>query len=229
MHMSRFSLQALLAAACTLLTACEQTSPDTSTPVQQEFALPGSDGDFTLSDGFAVVNQYAVLAADASAGATSIQVTDISQLTSPRSGALESGDLVFIMQMQGASIDTSNGAAYGAITNLNGSGFHEFAVVRRVEGNTLHLACAGLQHGYATAGRTQVVRVPQFNNVTIENGAIIQARPWDGQRGGVVVVHVNGVTTLEGSISTSGQGFRGGAVENLLAHRPGAGHPLSLG
>ena len=88
-------------------------------------------------------------------------------------------------------------------------------MVRRVEGNTLHLACAGLQHGYATADRTQVVRVPQFNNLTIENGAIIQARPWDGQRGGVVVVHVNGVTTLEGSISTSGQGFRGGAVENL--------------
>ncbi|KFE60795.1 OmpA family protein [Hyalangium minutum] len=220
MHMSRFPLSALLAAVCALLTACGQTSPDTSTPVHQEFALPGSDGDLTLSDGFTVVNQYAVLAADASAGASSIQVTDITQLTSPRSGPLEGGDLVFIIQMQGATIDTSNSPTYGAITSLNSAGFHEFAVVRRVEGNTIHLACAGLQHSYATAGRTQVVRVPQFNNLTIENGAFVQARPWDGQRGGVVVVHVNGVTTLDGTITTTGQGFRGGAVENASRTAP---------
>ncbi|KFE64236.1 OmpA family protein [Hyalangium minutum] len=214
MQMSRFSLRALLAAGV-LVTACGQTSPATFDAAHQEFALPGSDGDLTLTDGITVVNQYAVLAADASAGATRVQVTDISQLTSPTSGPLDSGDLVFIMQMQGASIDTSEGPAYGAIAHLNGAGLHEFAVVQRVEGNTIHLGCAGLRHGYTPSGRTQVVRVPQYNNVTIENGAFLVARPWDGQSGGVVVVDVSGTTTLNGSINVSGQGFRGGAVENF--------------
>jgi uncharacterized repeat protein (TIGR01451 family)/uncharacterized protein (TIGR03382 family) len=214
---SRFPLLALLATCWGLVTACGEALPEKSSLPHQEFALPGSDGELIVNDD-QVLNRYAVLAADASAGATSLQVTAAADLDDPSFGALGSGDLVFIIQMQGASIDTTQGPSYGAITNLNGAGLHEFAVVRRVEGNTLHLACAGLRNSYSVAGRTQVVRVPQLSNLTLQSGAI-QARPWDGQRGGVVVLHVSGTTTIDssGSIDASGRGFRAGARENMSA------------
>ena len=220
MSTSRFPLPALLAACCVLLTACDQTTPEAPAPASQEFALPGADGDFTLTDGVVVVNQYAVLAANASAGDSSIQVTDITHLLSPAYGPLGSGDLVFIMQMQGASIDTSNSAAYGTITSLNGAGLHEFAVVRSVEGNTIHLACAGLQHSYATAVGRRWCACRSSRTSPWRAARSLESMPWNGQRGGVVVIDVNGTTTLDGTINVSGQGFRAGAREEISRAAP---------
>ncbi len=200
-----------------LLAACGQTISEPASTTQQPASLVGEDGELTVTAPFTVVNRYAVLAANASAGATSVTVTAAADLNHPDFGPLDTGDLVFIVQMQGASIDTSNGPSYGSITSYNGAGLHEFAIVRRVEGNTVHLACSGLQNSYAVAGRTQVVRVPQLSTLVIESGGSIVAQPWNGQRGGVVVVHVEGRTTLSGDIDVSGQGFRAGARENSSA------------
>jgi uncharacterized repeat protein (TIGR01451 family) len=208
---------ALLAACCVLGTACAESRLEPSPAPSQEAALAGADGDATINVPDTIVNRYAVLAAEASAGATSIDVTAASDLNDPALGPLEAGDLVFIIQMQGASIDTSDSPAYGTVTNLNGAGFHEFAVVQRVQGNTLFLGCSALRNSYTLAGRTQVVRVPQFSNLRIEDEGTLVARPWDGQRGGVVVVHVAGTTTLSGTIDVTGQGFRPGVRDNNSA------------
>jgi uncharacterized repeat protein (TIGR01451 family) len=207
---------ALLAACCVLGTACSESQLEPSSTPSQEAALAGADGDATINAA-TTINQYAVLAADASAGATSIQVTDASDLNDPALGPLEAGDLVFIIQMQGASIDTSDSPSYGTVTHLNGAGLHEFASVLRVQGNTLFLACGGLKNSYTLAGRTQVVRVPQFSNLTIGGEGTVTARPWDGQRGGVVVAHVAGTTALSGAIDVTGQGFRPGVRDNSSA------------
>ncbi|WP_224245435.1 Ig-like domain-containing protein [Hyalangium gracile] len=211
---SRVLRAALLALCGIFATACEQTLSDASPPTSQAKALVGADGDFTVTVPNTVLNRYAVLAADAAAGATSVQVTAATDLEDPNFGPLEAGDLVFIIQMQGASIDTSDGPAYGTVTNLNGAGLHEFAAVLRVEGNTVHLACSGLKNSYSQAGRTQVVRVPQFTNLTVDSGGTVVAAPWNGQRGGVVVLHVDGITSLSGTINVSGQGFLAGLRDN---------------
>ncbi|HEX8706513.1 MAG TPA: OmpA family protein [Myxococcaceae bacterium] len=211
---SRFRGSALLAACCVLLAACDPVQPEPASTTSQAASLTGVDGDVTVTAPFTVLNRYAVLATNASAGSTSVTVTAVTDLDHPDFGPMSVGDLVFIVQMQGASIDTSNGPAYGTITNYNSAGLHEFAVVLRVEGNTLHLACSGLRNSYLVAGKTQVVRVPQLSNLTIDSGGSISARPWDGQRGGVVVLHVEGSTDLSGDIDVSGQGFRAGAREN---------------
>ncbi|MDY7229133.1 Ig-like domain-containing protein [Hyalangium rubrum] len=207
-------LPALLAACCVVAGACGQSLPEPAAAPRQETPLVGDDGEVTVTLPGVVLNRYAVLAANAAAGSTRLELTNIQDLDHPTFGPLGIGDLVLIIQMQGASIDTSDSAAYGAITNLHGAGFHEFAVVRGVENNTVTLACNGLEHSYSVAGRTQVVRVPQLTNLFVESGGTVVAAPWDGLRGGVVAIHVAGVTNLSGSIDVSGQGFRAGAREN---------------
>ncbi|HYH97927.1 OmpA family protein [Hyalangium sp.] len=214
---SRVLRAALLAACCVLGMACDQSLPEPSPTPNKEAALTGADGDVTILAPDTILNRYAVLAADASAGATSIQVTAASDLNDPNFGPLEAGDVVFIIQMQGASIDTSDSPSYGTVTNLNSAGLYEFASVLRVQGNTLFLACSGLKNSYTQAGRTQVVRVPQLSNLTIESGGTVMAKPWDGQSGGVVVLHVAGITSMSGPIDVTGQGFRPGVRDNSSA------------
>ena len=84
-------------------------------------------------------------------------------------------------------------------------------------GNTIPLACSGLKNSYSKAGRTQVVRVPEFSNLTIGQRRLArgQALGWAARRrrGG----HVIGNTRVEGPIDVSGQGFRAGAVDNQSA------------
>ena len=62
----------------------------------------------------------------------------------------------------------------------------------------------------------QVVRVPQFDTLTIPNNRTLTADPWDGERGGVVAVHAK--TTIDtgnsGTISADNLGFRGGETDN---------------
>ncbi|MFL5347091.1 MAG: Ig-like domain-containing protein [Hyalangium sp.] len=206
----RVRLPALLAACCALFTACSEPLPEAPPLTSQKPSLAGVDGDLTVTEVGRALNQYAILGEDVSAGATSLVVTAATDLNASDFGPLSSGDLLFIIQMQGASIDISDSPDYGTVTNLNGTGLYEFAVVRQVVGNTIHLACSGLKNSYTKAGQTQVVRVPQFRSLTIAEGALVVPVPWTGQRGGIVVLHVDGTTTLSGDIDVSEDGFRGG-------------------
>ncbi|PTL76944.1 OmpA family protein [Vitiosangium sp. GDMCC 1.1324] len=212
--MSWLALTGLLAGGCgqPLDTPSEHLAPASNTA-----PLFGDDGELTVSTAGTVLNRYAVLASDASAGATSLELTNATDLDSSLFGPLAAGDLVLILQMQGAEIDTSDTASYGTVTTLNGAGRYEFAYVGSVSGNTLRLACAGLRNNYSAAGHVQVVRVPQLTRLTVSDAASVVAQPWDGQRGGVVVLHVQDTTTLMGDIDASGQGFRGGALDNQSA------------
>ena len=98
--------------------------------------LVGVDGALTVNTANTVVNQYAVLGADAAVGANSIGVTAIADLTSATLGPLSAGDLVMIIQMQGATIDASDTAQYGTVTALNNAGRYEIIGVAGTTGNT---------------------------------------------------------------------------------------------
>ncbi|QRN97239.1 OmpA family protein [Archangium violaceum] len=206
-------LTGLLSVGCGQSLDPSSPSPSSST-TSQRAPVFGEDGELTVSAAGTVLNRYAVLAADVSAGATTLELTNAPDLDSPEFGPLAVGDLLLIVQMQGAEMDTTDTESYGAVKSLNGAGRYEFAYVGSVSGNTLRLACAGLRYGYSAAGHVQVVRVPQLRRLTVATGASVVAQPWDGQRGGVVVLHVQDTTTLEGDINVSGQGFRGGALDH---------------
>lgn len=181
-------------------------------------AIVGQDGAFTVN-GVVQLNEYTALTANAAVGATSLQVADVTQLDSATFGPLAAGDLIMIYQAQGAAIDATDSANYGAVTALNGAGLHEMVEVSSIAGNTITIGngCAGLRNGYSVAGRTQVVRIPQFTALTVSMTGTVTALPWDGQRGGIVALHVRDTLTLQGTIDVNGLGFRGGATDNTTA------------
>jgi uncharacterized repeat protein (TIGR01451 family) len=193
-------------------------------------ATPGKDGSPTLSTN---PNTYYPATASAAAGTTAIVVGAGTRGSTPAAAAtISKGDLLLVMQMQGADIDYTNSDSYGdgmagggASGNLAANfqaGTYEYVVATNATpldvamGGTINLASA-LTNSYvasaasATAGprRFQVVRIPQYGNLTL--GGTIAALPWNGSVGGIIALDVAGQTNFSGStIDVSGRGFRGG-------------------
>jgi hypothetical protein len=172
-------------------------------PAATARAQAGKNGALVVSGPNVVVNQYTALATDAAAGAVSLTVASTTSL-SP-------GDLVMVIQMQGASIDASNTAAYGTVTALGNTGNYELAVVQAVPNGTTLALSQGLTNAYSAAGKAQVVRIPRLTTVTVNSGASITGAAWNGSTGGVVALEAQGTVAVEGSITATGLGFRGGA------------------
>jgi uncharacterized repeat protein (TIGR01451 family) len=176
-----------------------------------------------------VLDTYYPGAASAAAGATSLS------LGTPRgytTTGVAVGDLLLVIQMQGASINSSNTSAYGngangaGYTAINNVGVYEYVTATSALGAgatgavTIKGAGAGggLMYSYtkaaasSTAGQStfQVIDVPEYANATLGSG--LTAPPWNGSTGGVLAVNVDGVFNLNGGTATvSGLGFRGGA------------------
>ena len=185
-------------------------------------AQPGKNGAATvLAGSTALVNEYTTLTSDAAAGNTSLSVADNGLNANGRFAApLGPGDLVLLIQMQGASINPTTGStAYGTIVSYNGAGLYELKEVAGVSGaNTITFNC-GLNNPYSAAGKTQVVRLPRYSSLTLNPNATLTAAAWNGQSGGVLAVEVQGNVSLAAGarFNTDGLGFRGGARNNNSA------------
>lgn len=185
-----------------------------NTPATTRAEIAGKDGDFIVTAPNTVVNLYASLAVNATAGSSMIAVTYPGGPHGLTAGALSSGDLLLIIQMSGATINTSDSASYGQVISLNNAGRYEYVTVNKVEGSmiTVNPPCGGLLFDYTANGRVQVIRVPQYSSLTINSGASITAPPWNGVFGGLVAMHVQNSAVINGTIDVSGLGFRGGAL-----------------
>ncbi len=182
------------------------------------YAQRGKQGIAIINTTGAVVNAYTRLTADASQGATSITVVN-NELSTNFSSLLGAGDLVFIIQMQGATITYGDDwYGYGYINYYNNAGKYEFAQVASVSGsNTINLTC-GLTQSYTASGNVQVVRVPRYNSLTINSGASLTCPTWDGITGGVLVVESLNSITNNGSVNVNGKGFRGGSQSTSISN-----------
>jgi len=182
-------------------------------------AQAGRDG-VKVINGSTIVNEYTSLSANANSGSTSITVTSSSLNNGGLFSAnLNPGDLIFIIQMQGAQIIFPDDTTYGTIQNYGNCGNYEFAQVVAVpNASTITLDCA-LQKNYTAAGRTQVVRVPRYSALTVNGSAVLTCPSWNGTTGGVLVVEVqyNMMINGGGSVDVSGKGFRGGTIQDNAA------------
>ncbi|MDX2034877.1 MAG: DUF11 domain-containing protein [Blastocatellia bacterium] len=185
-----------------------------STPVLTKAEIVGKDGAFTATAPNTVVNKYAKLMFDAPAGAGAITIENPGGANGLDPATLTPGDLLMIIQMAGATIDSNDGPNYGMVTSLNNAGRYEFVTVNQVDGNivTLNPPCGGLRFSYTAAGKVQVIRVPQFTTLTVNAGASLTAPAWNGVTGGIVSIHVETNAVLNGTVDVSGIGFRGGAL-----------------
>lgn len=210
--------RAFAALALALIAACSEPDRGTEAPARTDehgAELAGEDGAGAIAGTGQIVNAYSALTANATAGATAVTVTNIAELTTASLGAVARGDLLMVIQMQGATIGTADTASgYGNVTTLNNAGRYEMVFVESVSGNTLTLAVP-LRFSYTAAAGAQVVRVPQYRSLTIPSGASLTASDWDGVRGGVVALYVRDGITINGAIDVTGRGFRGGAIDNV--------------
>lgn len=176
-------------------------------------AQRGKDGIRSISSGSTLVNEYTTLTANATSGAITIQVSNSTLNENNRFlNPLSAGDLLLIIQMQGAQIVAGNVPDFGTITNYNGAGNHEWAEVKSVpNSNQIELMC-GLQNSYLAAGKTQILRIPRYHELTVSGSGGITAPQWDGITGGVVAIEIDSAATLNSTnaIDVSGKGFRGG-------------------
>ncbi|MCC7249896.1 MAG: DUF11 domain-containing protein [Lysobacter sp.] len=189
----------------------------------QVCATPGSAGDATISG---IVNTYWTPANGTfNAGSTTIAL-------SGQRGAvatLAPGDLVLVIQMQCANINTANSLLYGdGAAGEPASGYSDpagsclagrYQFVRAGTGTTnasLNLTGSPLTATYLQANATntngrrtfQVIRVPQYANATL--GGALTAADWNGNSGGVVAIDAAYTLNLNGqSINVDGLGFRG--------------------
>lgn len=196
-------------------------------------ASPGKDGAGGTLTG--VVNTYYPPSTTGSlaAGSTSVALG----AASGASQAIAAGDLLLVIQMQAASINSTNTSSYGdglpgdpgsGATNLRSSGLFEFVTATNgvpVTGGTLQFtgsgANGGLLNSYllnpyaATQGQQtyQVVRVPQYTSATLSSGLVPLA--WNGSVGGVLAIDVSSQLTLGGTVAADALGFRGGGGRSL--------------
>lgn len=187
----------------------------------------GKNGSLTVSSTIEV-NEYTTLTADAAVGNTSITVANSSLNSHNRfNKSLSPGDLVMIIQMQGATIkgapDSSNNnisapndSSWGTILNYNNCGNNELREVLSVpNGTTINLTCP-LVNNYSYMGKVQVVRIPRYSQLTINNNGTITCDAWNGSVGGVAGIEVLGNTVINtgGQINAYATGFRGGVLIN---------------
>lgn len=197
----------------------------------QVCASPGSAGDATATG---IVNTYWTPASgNYGASAGSIVLGGQRGAAAP----LAEGDLVLVIQMQCADIDSIDTTAYGdGAAGEPASGHADpvggclagrYQFVRAGAGSSnavLDLAGSPLTAIYeqanatATSGRRtfQVIRVPQYANVAL-NGTVT-APAWDGFNGGVVAIDAAFMLTLNGTVNVDGLGFRGGGGRSRSAN-----------
>ncbi len=147
-----------------------------------------------------IVNSYAAVTAFA----------DPSTVTVDDPTPFSVGDRVLLYQAKGATIDQSSSASYGNITSIGSAGVFEFHQIASISGNNITFTCARVRtFGNPATDAIQLIKVAYSSgNLTITGE--VTALPWDGSKGGVVVIETDGTLSFGANINVRGQGFRGG-------------------
>lgn len=201
---------------------------------------PGKDGPVSSLSG--VVNTYYPGAASVSAGATSVPVG------AARSGGgpeISAGDLLIVIQMQGADISSSNDERYGDGVGAAGvagdtvvysaanayagelldsnfsAGLYEYVVAAGpVAGGAVPLM-TGLVNAYFDAdfgaqGQRRFQVIRVPQYSNATLGGALTALRWNGATGGLVALDVTGqLDWASQSVDVAGMGFRGGGGRQL--------------
>jgi len=220
----------------------------TSFPTFAQVCSIGSDGEVAIASLETRVNVY-YPAPDPTVSTTTVSAGDnlipidatlggqSGQLLGGISSTISTGDVLLVIQMMGAEIDTSDNqqdtgnygdgpggsVQAGALATNFTVGQYEFVIATGpvtggsvpIEGNG---AGNGLLNGYTNSNtltansgfqRYQVVKVPQFTNISI-TGEVVSDR-WNGRWGGISALNVRNTLTIDGgSFNADGRGYRGG-------------------
>jgi len=153
-----------------------------------------------ISKAAGIINKYAAVSSVDSC---------LNEVTVDTASFFKQGDSVLLIQMKGATIDTTNDSTFGTIKNIGGAGLYEYNTVDSIGGNNVYLRYK-LLNQYNTAGNIQLITIPQYTNLIITD--TLKAMPWNGTKGGILIFNASGIVIMGAPINLSGQGFLGGAL-----------------
>ncbi|MBZ4336005.1 MYXO-CTERM sorting domain-containing protein [Corallococcus sp. AS-1-12] len=167
----------------------------------------GRDGALTLATGQGVaLSEHAPLGKSVAAGGLELAVSGLK---------IAAGDLVMIHESTGLSSapDVGNTKPVSLVGSVT-VGRWELARVEKVSATTpaVLTLTAPLRYAYAT-GRAQVVRVAEYSDVNIQEGARLTVTPWNGRSGGILAMLVRGKVVNDGRIDADGLGYQGGVFQ----------------
>ncbi|MFK7775318.1 MAG: PKD domain-containing protein [Saprospiraceae bacterium] len=150
-----------------------------------------------------IINQYSkVTVIENEACQNKITVSDIAPF--------DEGQLVVLIQMQGANIDESNSSNFGDIQNLNNAGFYEINEIVSIDGFDVYLKYQS-QYDYDISGKVQLISMPNYEDANVTN--TLTADAWNGETGGVLALKISGQLLMSSNIDVTGLGFRGGETQ----------------
>jgi gliding motility-associated-like protein len=118
------------------------------------------------------------------------------------------GDKVLLIQMSGATIDTTNSPTFGQVEDYGRAGNYEILTIGDITFNIITFEETMERMYDAVNGKVQLVTIPEYNNVDIDGE--VEAAEWDGERGGIVIFFAEGTVTFNEDIDVTGMGFKGG-------------------
>lgn len=123
---------------------------------------------------------------------------------------LSFNDLVFIIQMKGATVSTSNSSAFGTVSNMQNAGNYEIGTICSIRGDSVFLF-KQLVQSYTVNDKVQLVRIPQYSTAIVTDS--LKAMTWDSAsgKGGVLAIFASDDLILNAPISANKSGYKGGA------------------
>jgi len=130
-------------------------------------------------------------------------------LTAPAAGCFAAGDEVLLINLQGAPSATVNVGNWELLTVASVAG----STFTFTSNKTKSYGSAAQTDGGIGAGtpdqKVALIRVPQFGALSIASSGTLTSSAWNGNVGGVVVLHASSLS-LDGVITAAGLGYRNG-------------------
>lgn len=126
-------------------------------------------------------------------------------------GAINLNTRVLIVQMKGATVNTSNNSSFGTVTAYNDAGNYEIGTVCYIIGDSVFLFHELLNTYDPSNGKVQMVQFAEYNSANIID--TLKATPWNNTNGtgGVIALFADQDITLNAPIYADSSGYSGGS------------------
>ena len=125
------------------------------------------------------------------------------------------GNTVLLIQMKGATINTTNSSTYGTVTSLNDAGNYEIATICSVSNDSVYFFNTIL-NTYNVNFKVQLVKFGEYYSANVTD--TVKAQAWNNStgKGGVLALKVEEDLTLNAPLFADSSGYSGGnaAISN---------------
>ena len=144
-------------------------------------------------------NYYSVLGVDATKSA--VKLDNVS--------GLAYGNTVLLIQMKGATINTTNNSTFGTITSLNDAGNYEIATICSISNDSAYFFNTIL-NTYDVNFKVQLVKFGEYYSANVTD--TVKAQAWNNStgKGGVLALKVEEDLTLNAPLFADSTGYNGG-------------------